>query len=124
DGAGREPRAADAAAKARPLERPHAVHAAAAEAGRLARGVQAWDRLSVGAQHPTLEVGLDAAEALARHHRHADGDQRHRLGVDDLLEAAGAEPVAAPVAELLDAAQLVVVEERLAAVDVGVVARD
>ena len=77
---------------------------------------------SPSAQHAAAEVGLDAAQALARHRLQADRDQRHRLGVDDALEARGAQAVAAPVAQLADAPQLVVVEQPLAARDRVVVA--
>ena len=55
-----------AAAEERALERAVAVHPAAAEAGHLAGRVQAGQRLAVGAQHARGEVGLQAAERLAR----------------------------------------------------------
>ena len=45
------------------------------------------------------------------------------LRVEDLLELAGAQPVAHPAARELDAAQLLVVVEARAAVDAVVVAR-
>ena len=64
------------------------TNSAAAEACRLAHGVEVRDRLAVLTQDTALEIGLDAAEALARHDGHPDRDQRHRLLVDDPLELA------------------------------------
>src|SRR5438874_181960 len=88
------------AAEERALERALAVQAAAAEAGRLADRVEAVDRLPVArAQHAATEIGLDPAQALARHGLQADRDERHRLVVDDALELRGPQAVAAPVAQ-------------------------
>src|SRR5512146_2852759 len=98
-----------AAAQERALQRAFAVAAASAEAGGLADGVQPWDRVAVGgAQHAALEIGLDAAQALARQNELANGNQRPRLGVEDLLEIAGPHPVPAIFAAVGNPAQLLV----------------
>src|SRR3954465_5334298 len=68
------PAGEQAAAEERALQRPVAVHAPPAETGDLPGGVQAGERLTVGAQHPGLEVGLQAAEGLAGEQVEPDGD--------------------------------------------------
>jgi hypothetical protein len=55
-----------AATEERALQGPVAVHAAAAEAGHLARGVQAGNWLPGLVKHLSVEVGVQAAERLAR----------------------------------------------------------
>ena len=55
---------------------------AAAEAGDLARRVQAREDLAAGAQHPAGQVGLQAAEGLAGEQVEPDGDQRAGVGVE------------------------------------------
>jgi hypothetical protein len=60
-------------------------------------------------QHAALQVGLDAAEALAADDEFADRDQRPGLRVEDLLELAGAHAIALPVPHIGDAPQLLVV---------------
>src|SRR6185436_19678812 len=52
----------EASAQERALERAVAVHAAAAEAGDLAGGVQAGNRLALLVQHAGVQVGMEAAE--------------------------------------------------------------
>src|SRR5918992_5009280 len=86
DGLGRQATGEYAGSEEGPLERLLAVQAAAAEARRLARGVKAGNGIAVGPQDAAAEVGLDAAQALARHDLHPDRQQRHGLVVDDLLE--------------------------------------
>ena len=71
-----------AAAEERPLQRTVAVHAAAAEAGDLAGGVQAGERLPVDAEHLRREVGVQAAERLAREDVQLDRDQRTGVGIE------------------------------------------
>jgi hypothetical protein len=68
-----------------------------------------------------VQVGLDAAEALAADDELADREQRPRLRVEDLLELAGAQAIALPVAHIGDAPQLLVVVEGLAAGDLRIV---
>lgn len=51
------------------------MDAAAAEAGGLARGVEARERAPVGPHDVALQVRLDAAERLAREQVHAHGDE-------------------------------------------------
>src|SRR6266568_7221443 len=70
------------------FEPAQAVHAAAAEAGRLADRVEARHRLVRAAEHATLEIRGDAAEALAAHDELANGDERHRALVEDFLRLA------------------------------------
>src|SRR5690606_2539942 len=67
------------------LERAVAVHAAAAEAGRLTHRVEARDGLARGVQHAARQVGLDAAEALAGEHVQLHRDERAVLLVEDLV---------------------------------------
>src|SRR5688500_6935868 len=114
----------DAAAEEGSLETALAVHAAAAEARRLARGEKAVDRAAVRAQRAALEVGLDAAHALAADHELADRHQRASAAVENVLEVAGADAVAGPAAQRRDAPQLLVAVEALAAADGRVVAGD
>ena len=52
------------------------MDAAATESGRLADRVHTGDRTAVAAQHPALEVGLQAAQGLAGQHVQPDRDQR------------------------------------------------
>ena len=77
--------AEDAAAEERALQRAVAVHAAAAEAGDLAGGVQAGQRLAGVGQDAALQVGLQAAERLAREDVQLDGDQRAGVGVEQAV---------------------------------------
>ena len=58
------------------------MHAAAAEAGRLARRVEAGNGVAVGPEHAALEVGLKPAERLAGEQVEPDGDQRPGLRVE------------------------------------------
>src|SRR5262245_33438006 len=95
DAAGQDARAEEGA-----LERAAPMDAAAAEAGRFAHGVQPCDGVAVRPQHAARKIGLDAAQALAREDELADGDERHRLLVDDLLELADADAIAAVAAEV------------------------
>src|SRR5438067_2331209 len=106
----------------RAFKRALAVHAAATEAGRLAHCIEVFDGLTVWPQDLRVEVRLDPAQALACHHRHPDRDQWHRAVVDDPLKVARAQPVSAPVAQLRNPPELVVVEQRLAAGDRLVIA--
>ena len=94
-GAARDPAGEQAAAEERALQGPVAVHAAAAEAGRLARRVEAGHRLPGGGQHPGGQVGVQAAEALAGQHVQPDRDQRAGRRVEQRVRLGDAhEPVA------------------------------
>src|SRR5262249_9397276 len=106
------------------LERAASVDAAATEPRRLTDGVEPGDGGAVAAQHAALEIGLDAAQALAREDELAHRHQRQRLLVVDLLELADADAIAAVAAEVLQAAQLVVVVVGGAAHDLAVVVAD
>src|SRR5438128_849419 len=66
----------DAAAEEGALQRAVAVHAAAAEAGDLARREYVAEGGAVGLQHACRKVGLQAAQGLAREDPQAHGDQR------------------------------------------------
>src|SRR3954453_21378876 len=56
----------EAPAEERALERPVAVHAPAAEARRLARGVEAAERLAALGEHTAPQIAFETAERLAR----------------------------------------------------------
>src|SRR5690606_15316570 len=114
----------DAAAEERALERSLAVDAATAEARGFAHGVEPRDVLAVGLEHAAGEIGADAAEALAREDELADGDERPRLGIEDLLVLRGADLVAAVLAEIGDPAELLVVVIGRPALDLRVVRLD
>lgn len=75
----------DAAAEKGALERAVAVQPTAAEAGDLSRGIQAGDGFPVAAEHPGVEVGLQAAKALAGEHVQPDGDEGAVLRVENLV---------------------------------------
>ena len=53
-----------------------AMIAAAAEAGAFARRKQSADGIALGVEHLAVEIGVDAAQRLARHDVQLDGDQR------------------------------------------------
>ena len=98
------------------------MHAAAAEAAHLARGIHPRERLAAGPQHAAGEVGLEPAERLAGEDVEADGDERARLGVEQPVRARDADqPVAAVVPRPADRGDLGVLGEVV--VDL-VVARD
>ena len=66
----------DAAAQERALQRAVAVHAAAAEARHLARRIDVAERRAVGLEHARRQVGLQAAQRLARQDPEPHRDQR------------------------------------------------
>src|SRR5512147_1419931 len=70
-----------AAAQEGPLQRALPVDPAAAEPRRLPDRVEARHGRAVLPQDAALEVGLDAAQALAGEDELADRDQRPRPGV-------------------------------------------
>ena len=74
-----------AAAEEGALERSVAVHPAAAEAGHLARRVEARQRLARRLQDAPVEVGLQPAERLAGEDVELDRDQRPGVGVEDAV---------------------------------------
>src|SRR4051812_40969383 len=61
------------------FERAAPVDAAAPESCRLTDGVEAGNGGAVRARHAAGEIGLDAAQALAREDELAHGHQRQRL---------------------------------------------
>src|ERR1700730_14607924 len=89
----------------RALQRPQAVDAAAAEAGGLSNRIEPLDRLAGCVEHPALQVGPDAAEALAADDVLTNRNQRQCLGLVDRLEFAQPDPVATVLAQCRDAAQ-------------------
>jgi hypothetical protein len=95
------------------------VHATAAEAGRLARRVEAGHRLAGGGQYPGGQVGVQAAEALAGQHVQPDGDQRARRRVEQRVRPGDAhEPVAQVRPSPPDGCHLRVLAERTRGVSV------
>jgi hypothetical protein len=80
---GSGPPGEQAAAEERALQRPVSVHAAAAEAGDLARGIEAGKGLARCLEHARGQVRLQTAERLAGEDVQADGDQRAGVGVED-----------------------------------------
>ncbi len=77
---------------------------AAAEARGLARRVEAGDRHPGSVQGAAVEVGLDAAERLARDDPESYGDERAVAGVEDRVGGDRAEqPVSAEASTVLDA---------------------
>ncbi|GAW25974.1 putative fumarate reductase succinate dehydrogenase flavo protein [Rosellinia necatrix] len=113
----------DAAAEEGALEGVVAVDAAAAEAGGLTGGVEAGEHRAVGAHDAAAEVGLDAAEGLARQQVHAHGDEGAVGRVEQAVRrrdaAAAVRPVVAAVADQHD---LRVLAERV--VDLAVAGGD
>ena len=118
-----DPARQHAAAEECSLEAALAIHSSAAESGRLADGEQSIDRPAGAIQHPALEVGLDAAHALAADHVLADRHQRPCARIQDLLELAGPQPVARPAPREGDAPQLLVIVEARPALDGRIVVR-
>ena len=92
-----DPAGEDAAAEEGALERVVAVHPAAAEAGDLARGVDTRERLARGLEHAGVEVGVQAAEGLARQDVQPDGDQRAVGGVEELVRRGDPDQLVAAV---------------------------
>jgi hypothetical protein len=70
------------------------VHAAAAESRNLSGGVKPLHRLTVGAQHAAVEIGLQAAQRLAGQDVEANRNQRTRVGIEQTVRPGRAdEPV-------------------------------
>src|SRR5699024_3748181 len=113
----------DAAAQERALERAVTVHAASSEAGDLAGGPQAWHHGAVGAPDPTVQVGLDAAEGLARDDVQPYRDEGAGAGVEDLVRRCGAgESFTTGAPAVVDGGDLQVLGERV--VDLAVARHD
>src|SRR3954469_18406626 len=87
----------DAAAEEGAFQRAVAVHPAAAEAGCLARGVEAGERLAVRAEDAGGEVRLQSPQRLAGEDGEADGDERAGLRVQDAVRPGHADQLVAPV---------------------------
>src|SRR5690242_18002220 len=84
-GAARRPAGEDAAAEEGALECVVAVHATAAEARDLARGVHARQWFARRLEDAGVEVGVQAAEGLARQDVQPYGDERAVLRVEELV---------------------------------------
>src|SRR5437763_1863240 len=95
--ASRIPARKQAAAEKRAFQRAVAVHAAAAETGGFAGGVEAGDDLAVVAEHAGVEVGLEAAERLAGEDVELDRDQRAMGGVENAVRPGGADQFVADI---------------------------
>ena len=74
-----------AAAQEGAFQRPVAMHAAAAKAGGLAGGVQSRHDVAVAAEHPGVEVGLEAAQRFPGQDVELDGDQGAMSGVENAV---------------------------------------
>jgi hypothetical protein len=61
------------------------MHASAAETGCLTRRIQSRQGRAVRAEHAAVEIGLDAAQRLARENVEPHRDERPRLGIEDLV---------------------------------------
>src|SRR5690349_10404281 len=85
DGAPRCPPAENAPAEECAFERPVAVHAAAAEAAHLTRRIEPRDGCAIRVERLPGQVGLDAAEALAREDVQLHRDERAGLRVENAV---------------------------------------
>src|SRR5690606_26251441 len=86
-----------AAAEEGALQGAVPVHAAAPESGCLSRGEQPGEHGAVGAQHPRVEVGLDAAEGLAGEDAELDRDERPGGGVEEPVRGGDPHEAVPPV---------------------------
>ena len=75
---------------------------------------------SRGVEHAALQIGAQAAQALARDQLHLDGDEGPGAGFLQRRRLAGAQTVGAPLARVQDAADLVVVVQPVAVREIGV----
>ena len=73
------PAGEDASAQKAPFERAVAVHAAAAEAGGFAGCIEPWEDFAGCGEDAACEVGLEAAQCLAREDIQSDRDERTGL---------------------------------------------
>ena len=89
-------RGEDAAGQEGAFQRAFAAGAAAAKARRLAHAVQAGDGLVRRIEHAAVQVGAQAAQALARDQLHLDGDVRPGTGLLQRRGFAGAQLVRRP----------------------------
>ena len=87
-----------AAAEKRAFQRTIAVHAAAAETGRFAGGVEPRHDVAVAAEHAGVEVGLEAAQRLAGQDVELDRDQRAVGGIENAVRLGGADQAVADIA--------------------------
>src|ERR1700738_654512 len=95
DGAARRAPGEQATAQEGALERPISVHPSSPEAGNLARGIKAGQRGSVGSQDARRQIGLKAAQRLARQDSQAHGDQRAGRWIEEPMRRGGANQPAA-----------------------------
>src|SRR5579863_10406460 len=86
-----------AAAEERAFQRAIAVHAAAAEAGRLARGIEPRHDLAVLAEDARIEIGLETAERLAGQDIELHRDQGAVGGIENAVRFCGADQAVADV---------------------------
>ena len=88
------------------------MHAAAAETGCFAGGIQAGEDLSAGREHPAVQVGFESAECLASQDIQLHGDQRAGFGIEDPVRFRGPDQlVAQVVARLANRGDLQVLAE-------------
>src|SRR5258708_1392573 len=74
-----------AAAEKSAFQRAIAGHAAAAETGGFAGGVEAGHDLAIAAEHPRVEVGLESAQRLAGQDVEFYRDQRAVRGIENAV---------------------------------------
>src|SRR4051795_2962544 len=86
-----------AAAEKRAFQRAVAVHAAAAETGGFAGGVEAGDDLAILAEHARVEVGLETAQRLAGQDVEFYCDQWAMRGIEDAVRSCGADQFIADI---------------------------
>src|SRR5882724_1724817 len=103
-----------AAAEKCALKRAVAVHAAAAEAGGFADGIEPRYDLAVAAEYPRREVGLETAQSLAGQDVEAHRDQRPLRGIENPVRRRGAYQAVADVfARIVDVHHLRVLDVRI-----------
>src|SRR5690606_15004525 len=112
----------DAVGQKGAFQRANAADAAASETCGLTGGVETRHWFDLSIQYPRVQIREHSAHAFTADQPGADGNQRATVGVENGSRSTGAQPVPAPLAQLLNTAQLFVVVLRRAAPDAGVIA--
>ena len=73
------------------------MHAAAAEARDFARRIEARQRLAAGLQHARRQIRFKPAQRLAGEHVQLHGDQRPRIGIENLVRLRDADQLVAEI---------------------------
>ena len=84
-GAAGDPTGEQATAEEGALKRAIAMHAAAAETGNLAGGINIAERLPVVPEHARRQIGFEPAQRLARQDPKSNRDQRAAVGIEDAV---------------------------------------